>query len=239
MDGYLYLQAPNGLVEAESDDFSSESDSKISRALSKTGTYTIWATTKDKGATGDFGISLSRETQTASCNSRALECDDAATGSLGDASCSEGPQGPDFHAEKFTFIGVAGETLWLNANWDFDGYLFLNDPHGQVVAENDNDSGPSTSHVEHTLWESGTYTVWATSYQPGATGSYEVSLDCDRPAGPDLTVDAPVLGAQLLVPGQSLDLSAKLHNTGDQPADSTTLHYVLSSDSRIDGSDPE
>ena len=174
-----------------------------------------------------------------SCNSRTLDCGGSVAGNLTETSCTEGPQGTDHYAEKFTFTGTAGATFWLDASWDFDGYLFLKNPLGKIIAENDNHSSSADSHIEQTLLENGTYSLWATSYQAGTTGAYQVALDCDPPAGPDLTVDTLPLQAELLVPGQNLDLQAMLHNSGDQPADSTTLHYVLSSDAHITQSDPE
>ncbi len=358
LDGYLYLEAPDGGIEDRDDNYSDTSDSQIHRSLSQSGIYRIWATTAVKATTGNYQISLSREvaslgdwslistgvtptvleqneplsiavsgqkngtpsflsggsvdvvyllshdadislddtelgsdnhccgtgfeglwegvldiapgtywvgacmtivdddaanncTSTTeitvagngnailACNTRALACGDSLAGTLSEASCTEGPQGPGYYAEQFTFIGASGSTFWLNANWDFDGYLILKNPGGKVVAENDNYTGASNSHIEHTLQDSGTYTIWATSYQPATMGAYDIGLDCNRAEGPDLMVDTPVLQADLLLPGQSIDLSAVLHNAGDQPSDSTTIHYVLSSDAQIDASDAE
>lgn len=356
MDGYLYLQAPDGSIEGENDNLNNASDSGIVSTLKKTGTYKIWATTKNKNDKGDYEITVTdapgiaddwkftsvtvtptalapndllsisvigqsngtptffsagpvevvyllsadaaiSEGDTAlgsetyccasgfedvwegnldvapgtywagacitkaddnpanncssgteitvggsspsTCNARLLGCGETLSGNLNEASCTAGPQGPNYYAERLSFTGAAGETFWLDANWDFDGYLMLKNSLGKVIAENDNYTSPANSHIEYTLQENGTYTVWATSYQPEAMGAYDVTLDCDPPAGPDLIVDTPVLQAEILVPGQSIELSARLHNSGNLPADATTLHFVLSSDSLIGPFDPE
>ena len=118
-----------------------------------------------------------------------------------------------------------------------DGYLFLEDPAGVTVAENDNFTNSSDSHIEYQLNENGTHTMRATSYEAGAMGSFSVSLSCSSPAGPDLTLSAPVLDTNTLISAQNMIVSTTLHNVGDQSSDSTTLKYMLSSDANISLSD--
>ena len=358
LDGYLYLEAPDGSIEDQNDDYIDTSGSKIERALNQTGTYTLWATTKNQDDTGDYQVSLTRtqdpenqvdwllntvavtptallqndtlaisvlgqsngspsffsgggvdvqylissdstisasdivlgsenyccatgfdgswqgildvapgtwwvgacitsadadpdnnctsatqitvtENLAASCNSRVLDCGAPLEGTLSKTSCTGGPQGPGYYADKFTVLGDYGVTLRLDADWEFDGYLFLKDPRGKIVAENDNHTGPADAHIEFTPREKGTYTVWASSYQPQITGAYELSLDCTPPAGPDLVLDTPAVQSEKLVPGQNIELNVQVRNAGNKPADSSTLRFVLSTDSGIDVNDAE
>ncbi len=355
MDGVLYLEAPGGGIEAENDDFHSDSASHIEVTLQQTGTYRIWATTNEENVTGDYEISLvSSEKEDTSdwrldivavtptvlddgdliaitvqgaknipptfvsagfadvvylvsedpvislddtelgaesyccastfeeiwqgpldvtpgtywvgacltnedvdptnnctaatevtvggdstCSSSVLSCGQSLAGALLETSCTSGPLGVEYGSQRFAVNGAAGDTLWLDADWELDGYLLLQSPQGVILAENDNHTGAADSHIEYTLQESGTHTLWATSREPGATGSYSVSLECEPPSGPDLTVSMPSLAADILVPGQAIELSTQVRNAGDKHADATTLSYVLSSDARIDRSDPE
>jgi len=358
LDGYLYLEAPDGSIEDQNDNFVDTSGSRIERNLNQSGNYKLWATTNDQGDTGDYQVSLTRtedpqnqvdwllttqavtpteliqedtlsisvlgqsnapaslvsggsadvlyllsaddvisesdtvlgsenyccatgfegawqgvvdvspgiywvgacitnsdadptnnctsgtqitvsESLAGSCNSRVIDCGVPVGSSLGEASCTAGPQGPGYFVEKFSLLAESGVTFWLDANWDFDGYLLLKDAHGKLVAENDNYSGPTDARIEHTPDENGTYTVWATSYEPGTKGNFELLLNCEPPPGPDLVFGLPDAETKTLIPGQSVALSVQLHNAGDQPADSASVHFLLSSDYRIDLTDPE
>ena len=60
LDGYLYLQAPDGSIEDQNDNFVDTSGSKIERNLNQSGTYTLWATTNNQNDTGDYQVSLTR-----------------------------------------------------------------------------------------------------------------------------------------------------------------------------------
>ncbi|MEJ8569246.1 CARDB domain-containing protein [Elongatibacter sediminis] len=355
VDGFVYLEAPDGSIEARNDNFSGETDSHIEGPLLQTGTYRIWLTTKEEGATGGYEISLKSSEKdpegdwsmssvivsptelasndelsifalgekngnftligagqvdvvyllsedddisesdftlgssshccasefegvwqgvldvepgtywvgaciteedvdasnncssgtritvdaSAACSSSVLACGQTLSGALDAGSCTAGPLGPEFATERFTFSGEAGETVWLNGDWAFDGYLLLEDPSGNIVGENDNYLGSTDSRIEHTLDQGGVYSVWATSYEPGASGAFDLTLECTPPGGPDLQVDTPDVGATILSPGQAFEVSTRLHNAGTRASDSTTLRYRLSPDSRIQSSDPE
>jgi len=183
-------------------------------------------------------ITVEADSDTA-CGGQAISCGDNVSGGLNSEDCTTGPQGPEHYAKKYTYSGNAGDTLWLDAEWGFDGYLFMESPQGLVVAENDNHTGVSNSHIEYTLEQSGEYVVWATSFAPDTSGSYELSVDCTGPSGPDLTVDTPAIDVRDLIPGQTMNVSARLRNEGNRSSDATTVRYVLSSDRLIDFSDPE
>ena len=175
------------------------------------------------------------------CSAKPLSCDSVISGSLNSNDCSAGPRGPNHYAEKFTFDGLAGDRLFLNSFWfgSLDGYLYVEGPTGLTVAQNDNHTGKSNSHIEYELKQDGKFTVWATSFNSAVSGSFELSLACDSPPGPDLLADAPAVGAASLVPGQNMVVSTRLRNVGDADSDSSRLRYMLSSDSVIDLSDTE
>jgi hypothetical protein len=175
------------------------------------------------------------------CSAAPLACDSAVSGSLNAEDCTGGPRGEGHYAEKFSYEGTAGDRLFLNANWfgSLDGYLFIEGPDGLTVAQNDNHTGTSNSRIEYELKEDGVFTMWATSLNPAAQGTFELSLSCDAPSGPDLVLDSPATDEGALLPGQAMVVSTRLRNIGDSTSDSTRLRYVLSSNSRIDESDPQ
>jgi len=72
---------------------------------------------------------------------------------------------------EFTLSEVRTVTVDLRA--DFDAFLYLFDASGAIIAENDDWSGLD-SRISITL-PPGTYSLGASSYHPGATGSYTLS----------------------------------------------------------------
>jgi len=203
--------------------------------LSEAGTYTFFLDCSNATSSDSASTMVTVEPSSGTdCTSRSIGCEQSRSGDLSTSDCTSGPQGPGHYAEKLTYNGEVGDRLFLDANWSLDGYLLLEGPNGLIVVQNDNHTGSSNSRIEHEVQQNGTYTIWATTFAPGATGSFDVSLSCESPSGPDLTVLAPDVGSGLLVPGQSITVAATLRNLGDQDSDSTTLRYLLSSDNQID-----
>jgi len=167
------------------------------------------------------------------CIAGELSCGGSISSNLDENDCTEGPLGSGHYAEAYTYAGLIGDRLFIDASWGFDGYLLLEGPSGLIVAENDNYTGSGDSRIEYEVMQDGTYTLWASSFAAGATGSFELSLACDAPDGPDLTVDAPSVPGGILVPGQAITVRVTLRNIGNAGADSTTLRYLLSSDATI------
>jgi hypothetical protein len=85
----------------------------------------------------------------------------------------------------YTFEGDRdhGVTITLIST-DFDAYLVLQNPAGDVVAEDDDSAGRLNSQIDITLPESGVYTIIATSLREFrsngefiATGDFTLSLE--------------------------------------------------------------
>lgn len=121
-----------------------------------------------------------------------ITCGQTISGSLG-ASYGYGGgsstvQGNGFYAHDYTFAGKAGEAVTITAASSvFDAVIYLLDPAGNVVsAAEDNGGG---AQIAYTLQTSGMYTIEVTSYAPGATGAYTLSLGCTGADGvPQLAV---------------------------------------------------
>ncbi len=63
--------------------------------------------------------------------------------------------------------------VWLNSD-EFDTYLVIKTPMG--TEEYNDDAEGSNSYLE-ILAEPGTYTIWASSYDEGTTGNYDLIID--------------------------------------------------------------
>lgn len=64
--------------------------------------------------------------------------------------------------------------VWLNSE-EFDAYLVIKTPYG--TEEVNDDMEGSDSYIEILADEPGTYTVWASAYEGGSTGSYQLVID--------------------------------------------------------------
>ncbi|MBD1909054.1 MULTISPECIES: pre-peptidase C-terminal domain-containing protein [unclassified Leptolyngbya] len=79
--------------------------------------------------------------------------------------------------DQYTFDGQAGQevTVSLSSN-EFDTYLAILGPDGDVVGENDDSGNSTNSEITVTLSVTGTYTVVANAYDTNGRGRYTVMV---------------------------------------------------------------
>lgn len=76
------------------------------------------------------------------------------------------------------FDGFADEFVYIELHSsDFDTYLIMESPSGQVYYNDDFEGDQNSSVLDVQILETGEYRVTVTSYRPGATGYYEMYLD--------------------------------------------------------------
>jgi tetratricopeptide (TPR) repeat protein len=74
-----------------------------------------------------------------------------------------------------TFEGTAGETTAIELSIDdFDAYLILLDPDGEMIAQANDGVGGTNARITLTLPTTGTYTLLVNSYGAGETGHYRL-----------------------------------------------------------------
>ncbi|UJR83845.1 pre-peptidase C-terminal domain-containing protein [Sandaracinus amylolyticus] len=78
------------------------------------------------------------------------------------------------YRDSYEFAWTAGQRVQIDCTGDFDNYLILRRPSGSQV-DNDDTNGTNAQIIE-TLTETGTYTVVVTTYAPGQTGSYTMTI---------------------------------------------------------------
>ena len=120
------------------------------------------------------------------CSSVPITFGETKNGTLTSSDC-EGLNGSGWFADVYTFAGKAGQPIKIFMySLDFDTYVRLRDPNGNVVMWSYNCPGggrdsciPSSGYGDgnYYLLSSGVYTIEATSYFAGATGNYTISLN--------------------------------------------------------------
>ena len=175
VDSYLLLrqgEGRDGVVVVENDNVGSRNfNSSINRMLAA-GAYTVEATTYFAGQTGGFTLSVRplQETEDLGPLTRSVD----RSNSMWTSDYQSTQQGRGY-ARSYTFTLTAATHVVINLTSPKDPYLYvLRD--GAVVHENDNVTDRNlNSRIDQTL-QRGTYTIEATTYFPGQTGTFHLSI---------------------------------------------------------------
>ena len=175
-DPYLALRRGEGsageIVTSNDNVGSRNFNSSINRMLAA-GTYTVEATTYFAAQSGNFTLSVRplQETEDLGDLTRSVDRSNSAW-----TSNHESTQQMGSYARSYTFTLDAATHVVINLTSPEDPYLFLLDANGAVVHENDNVTTRNlNSRIDETL-AAGTYTIEATTYFPGRTGTFHLSI---------------------------------------------------------------
>ncbi len=114
------------------------------------------------------------------CGSTPIANGQTITGTLSTSDCFDSTTGRNYDA--YTFSGTAGQQIAISqSSTDFDTYLYLLNPSGQIIAQDDDGGGGTNSRIPatsgfFTLPATGTYTIRASSFSTGASGAYTLNL---------------------------------------------------------------
>jgi hypothetical protein len=165
-DSYLRLLTPGGKVFINDDYSGDTSRSLISHTLEEDGTYTVVVTSFFAKETGDYALGIDTSVSSAAIS---LETDGTLTD--GDELAEDGS-----YYDLHEIVGIPGRNIIIDMySDDFDTYLQLVSPSGQIVWNDDADS-IGHSRIETELSEAGTYYIYATTFSKGETGTYRLSL---------------------------------------------------------------
>jgi hypothetical protein len=180
-DPYVAITGPDGFHEYNDDDVESGSrNSRLIVTLPAAGAYTIHATSYASGESGAYRLEVSPTTQASAsagvgANGVAIGVGQNMSGALaaGDSTLRSGE-----FIDTFTFSGDAGQRVAIDMRaTGFDPYLMLVAPSGAQEENDDATPGDTThSRIDTALSETGEYSIVATSYRPGETGSYTINL---------------------------------------------------------------
>ncbi len=195
-DPYVFVRAPGG-EQFDNDDFEGDaSRALLSLDLTESGEYEITVTSYRKGEVGSYTVSIDvgRSGGVAAGMERSGRLES------GDETLTSGEL-----VDSYEFEGSPGQHVAIDVrSAAFDTYLILKDPAGEQIENDDaQDGGVGHSSIETNLTEAGTYRVLVTSYEPGESGGYSLTIDPSAAAERSspardvttLTVGGPVTGS--------------------------------------------
>ena len=175
-DPYLALrrgEGRDGRVVASNDNVGSRNFNSAINMMLDAGTYTVEATTYFAGQTGDFTLSVRplQETEVLGPLTGSVDRSNSRWTSDHMSTQQEGS-----YARSYTFTLTEATHVAINLTAPEDPYLFLLDSSGMVVHESDNITTRNlNSRIDETL-QPGRYTIEATTYFPGRTGTFHLSI---------------------------------------------------------------
>lgn len=159
MGSFLFLFAPNGNLIAQSGSQDRNQAAIILEKLPQTGTYTVVANAATQGQTGHYQL---RGTQPILVENGAIYSSDRP--------CFEDGQ----RCLSYQFLGSAQQAITLLLHHaDFDPYIMLIDPAGEVVSQAPTDRQTLANFV---LNQGGWYTVVVGTRKPEENGIFMVSV---------------------------------------------------------------
>ncbi|HWO87937.1 MAG TPA: PPC domain-containing protein [Gemmatimonadales bacterium] len=184
-DVYATLLDDAGAVLASDDDGGEGTNSRIAHTLPRTGTYTLQVRPYSQSQEGGlYSVSLVvAEAPAGPGRSARLRPGERAMGRL--------EQGDNLRdgggfTDTWEFDARAGQTVLLDMiSREFDAYLELYDPRGNLVASDDDGGEGTDSFISAGIAQNGRYRIQARSFgESQQTGFYELQLELADPAAP-------------------------------------------------------
>lgn len=176
IDAYLILLSPDGRDLAQDDDGGGDTNARLTATLPASGEYTILANSYAPGEAGRYNLQLATRTGDRRSISRPQTGFILQEAGVLD---SGGPVLPDgsLYAE-YSFEGESGQSVTVTLESDdFDTYLMVLDPSGEILDYNDDMSEQNlNSQLSIALPTSGTYRIIANAYDAGGQGSYRLTV---------------------------------------------------------------
>ena len=177
-DAYLILSDPIGGQE-ENDDGADSTDSTLAMDITESGTYRVGVTSYEAGETGDYELSIELSDLADSQIQGNRDVETLTVGGPARGSLASGDQQLETgeYQDIYVFDGSAGQNVTIElTSTDFDTYVALMTPSGDVIENDDYEGSTSRSLLELDLAETGRYRVVATSYAVDEVGDYLLSL---------------------------------------------------------------
>ncbi|ERT03824.1 trypsin family protein, partial [Lyngbya aestuarii BL J] len=176
LDPYLILLNSDGSELAQDDDSGGQKDAKIMITLPEDGEYTFLANSYEAGESGDYRLKLRIETERVNPSERSNRLILEEQGTLDRTDAVLPSDGSRY--EEYSFDGVGGQTVTIRLeSSDFDPYLALFGPNGQLVGENDDaNSSEKNAALTVTLPMTGRYRVVVNAYDSTGQGQYLLTV---------------------------------------------------------------
>jgi hypothetical protein len=193
-DAYVQINGPDGFTAANDDDPDNGLNSRIVVRLPATGRYTILATSYAPRETGAYTLAISEAAAgtavTEGSRSRSRRADGPPDpviqlGSNQGGTLANGDErlGSGEFVDSYRFQGRRGQRVAISVeSGAFDTYAILYTPDGAQIDNDDRTPGNTNALIERVLPADGEYRLSVTSYRPGETGAYQLSVT--ESAGP-------------------------------------------------------
>jgi len=170
-DAFLLLQDANRAVLAMDDDGGGGLNARLVRTLAP-GTYYVLANSFSPGATGAYMLNVTALTDPCQAVTT-ISPGQPLGGTLSVADCR---LGDGSYVDVYSFsLGSTTQVQIDQTSTTFDTYLILQNGVRVTIASNDDGGGGLNARIVQTLGP-GTYYILATSFLPGATGPYQLSV---------------------------------------------------------------
>jgi len=156
--------------QTDNDDYEGDVNlSRVELTAAESGTWNVLATSYEKGETGSYEVVISVGSGGGGGETR------RESGRLekGDSQLESGE-----YYDSYTFDAEVGQKVVVDLrSGDFDTFVGVGSPSDDLNENDDWEEGDTThSRVEVDITESGTWSIVATSYEGGETGSYELTI---------------------------------------------------------------
>ncbi|MEL7038240.1 MAG: trypsin-like peptidase domain-containing protein [Cyanobacteria bacterium J06592_8] len=176
LDPYLILLNSDGSELAQDDDSGGDKNAQILVTLPADGEYTFLANSYEAGESGDYRLRLRIAKDSLNPRDRSSRLILEERGSL-DANDPVLPSDGSRY-DEYVFDGEAGQTVTIRLeSSDFDPYLAVFSPNGQLVGENDDaNSSEKNAALTFTLPVTGRYRVVVNAYDSTGQGDYLLTV---------------------------------------------------------------
>jgi hypothetical protein len=175
-DPYLIVTSPSG-EEFVNDDFENQMGlARVDFVAKESGVYTIYATSYDQNERGNYQLSVSDGVKAIAVGQGDVRTNIDENSTMGELTRSDNQLKDGSYVDYYTLNVTEGQRLMASImSADFDAYLGLLKPNGEVIEANRSSDG-RTASLDIKADQSGVWYVVVTSAQPGQTGNYLVSI---------------------------------------------------------------
>lgn len=208
-DPYLLIRGPANFRADNDDEAQGQSNARLDVRLPADGRYTISATSYKAGESGAYTLHVDAAGDAPPVAATAGDGDregvirpgETAAGQLarGDGALRSGE-----YVDTWRLEGRAGAryTIRLTSS-AFDPYLIVRGPNGLSEENDDGEGGGTASRLAVTMPADGALLISATSYKPGESGAYALTVEAD--SGASAPSRPMAQGAATLAMGRSVD----------------------------------
>lgn len=189
-DPFVQINGPGNFVEANDDDPAGGHNSRLGATLPADGQYSVMVTSYAANEVGSYtlrvGDTANSDAMRTPESPRTPAARPAAAGAavlaIGESSAGQLARGDETLGETGEFVDTyrftarRGERVAIDiTSSDFDTYAILQPPQGDQI---DNDDGPNgtNARIDQVLPADGEYRLLVTSFRPGETGQYQLSI---------------------------------------------------------------